>query len=130
MSTLLDTHTRYYGDLSDCSCARAACGALQSGPDTPTAKCPVGHINWRGQSHAAYDCPALPADTDLSSLWILALADWDPAVGWTTVTALPFDRAFLARLRGGGTIWQMAEGASGPDAVAAWKARTEALRNL
>ncbi|MBP5896356.1 hypothetical protein [Streptomyces scabiei] len=129
MSTLLDTHTRYYGDLSGCSCARAACGAILSGPDTPTVKCPVGHINWRGQSHAAYDCPKLPAETDLSALWILVLTDWGPETGWKTATPHPFDRALLARLRGSGTIWQVAEGATGPDAVAAWRAHFEALRS-
>ncbi|MDX3672756.1 hypothetical protein [Streptomyces europaeiscabiei] len=129
MSTLLDTHTRYYGLPDDCLCARAACGALASGPDTPTVKCPVGHINWCGQSHAAYDCPALPADADLSSLWIVVLTDWDPAVGWTTATPYPFGRVLLARLRRGRSIWEMAEGASGPEAVDAWKSRVEAMRN-
>ncbi|MEW2302023.1 hypothetical protein AB0958_18955 [Streptomyces sp. NPDC006655] len=127
MSTLIDIHTQY-GRMPDCACVRAACGGIQSGPDTVSAPCPVDHINWCGRSHVGYDCPALPADTDLSTLWVLVLSGWSATEGWSTISPHRFDRTLISRLRREGVTFDVAEGPGWPEAIAGWRERLSVLR--
>ncbi|MEU1592721.1 hypothetical protein ABZ468_07640 [Streptomyces sp. NPDC005708] len=107
-----------------CTCPRAACGAAESGPGIP-AGC-TAHGTIRAQHHHAFDCPALPADTDLTRLWIL-VTKWTEN-GPVLLRAYTFDRVFLADLRGSSTLWAVSEGDTAEAAAEAWRARVDEMR--
>jgi hypothetical protein len=124
-TTLIDLHTVDLGGTPEgCTCPRAACGATVSGPKiTPVC---TAHAHLRTESHPAYDCPALPADTDLSRLWIV-LVKWT-ADGPVPLRAFAFDRVMLADLRGTDALWDVTEADGPEDAITVWQARVDAMR--
>ncbi|GAA2439285.1 hypothetical protein [Streptomyces glaucus] len=118
-------HARTGGQPQGCTCPRAACGGAEQGPGVPFAGCQAhGAITTR--THRAFDCPALPADADLSRLYIL-VTKWTTG-GPVMLRAFPFDRVLLADLRGSSALWDVSEGDTAEDAVRAWQARVDEMR--
>lgn len=101
-----------------CTCLRAECGAAESGPGIPPSGCGAhGAITVR--HHRAVDCPALPADADLSALWLI-VSTW-AGLGPRVERVLPYTRAALAELRAAGALWDLATGESPAAAVQQWQ---------
>ncbi|QOV40223.1 hypothetical protein IM697_18550 [Streptomyces ferrugineus] len=113
------------GQPQGCTCPRAACGGAEQGPGVPFAGCQA-HGAITRLSHRAFDCPALPADADVSRLYILVTKWTDD--GPALLRAYSFDRVLLADLRGGSTLWDVSEGDSAEDAARAWQARVDEMR--
>ncbi|MFJ4988827.1 hypothetical protein ACIP9H_34125 [Streptomyces sp. NPDC088732] len=109
---------------ASCSCQRAACGAAESGPGIPPG-C-GGHAHITTQRHMAIDCPALPADTDLSRLHIV-ITEWT-SDGPVVSEVRPYNRAAVRELRQGHALWSLALGDNGDDAARAWRAEVEEMR--
>ncbi|MGW8387179.1 hypothetical protein ACWGMW_28930 [Streptomyces albidoflavus] len=125
---LLAIHTVFVDTqaAATCTCPRAACGCAASGPGIPATDCPAPHGAITTRMHQAIDCPALPADTDLSALWIVTVM-WT-ATGPYPAAVTPFDRGLLAELRRAASLWELSEGATAQKARDAWQTRTEASR--
>ncbi|MEU6462209.1 hypothetical protein [Streptomyces sp. NPDC046976] len=121
----LHVHAASGGQPKGCTCQRAACGGAEQGPGAQTAGC-TAHGVITTQSHRAFDCPVLPADTDLSRLW-LVVTRWT-ADGPALLRANRFDRVLLADLRGSAALWDVAEGDTAEDAARSWQARVDAMR--
>ncbi|MGW2550043.1 hypothetical protein [Streptomyces sp. NPDC001635] len=121
----IHTHDATGGQPASCACRRAACGGAESGPGIPASGC-TAHGDLIARHHHAFDCPALPADTDLSRLWII-VTKWT-ADGPVPLRVDAFDRVFLSDLRGSSNLWDVAEGDTAEDAVSAWKARVDEMR--
>lgn len=126
-TNLLATHIHAVtgGQPQGCTCPRSVCGGAEQGPGVPFAGCQA-HGAITRQTHRAFDCPALPADADLSRLHIL-VTKWTDN-GPVLLRAYPFDRVFLADLRGSSTLWDVSEGDTAEDAARAWQTRVDEMR--
>ncbi|MDH6629384.1 hypothetical protein M2271_007220 [Streptomyces sp. LBL] len=120
----MHTHVATGGQPEGCTCPRSACGGSESGPGVLN-DC-TAHGTIAITHHHAFDCPALPADTDLSRLWLL-VTKWTET-GPAILRAYQFDRVFLADLRGSSTLWDVAEGNTAEDASRAWQDHIDAMR--
>ncbi|MFG2986176.1 hypothetical protein ACGFYQ_33830 [Streptomyces sp. NPDC048258] len=117
---LLARHSHTVGSLqppATCTCLRAACGAAESGPGITPSGCTAHH--GLQSSHMAIDCPALPADTDLSRLWIL-VTRWT-SDGPVIDSVAPYDRARIRALRQGHALWDLSLGDDPEAAARAWQ---------
>ncbi|WP_409473547.1 hypothetical protein [Streptomyces sp. HC307] len=126
---LLAIHTHVAdtgGQPAGCTCPRSACGGTESGPGVLASGCTANHGTITITHHRAFDCPALPADTDLSRLWIL-VTKWT-ADGPVMLRAYQFDRVLLADLRGSSALWDVSEGGTAEDAARAWQDHIDAMR--
>jgi hypothetical protein len=125
---LLAIHTHQvvgYAPLPGCTCLRAACGAAESGPGVLPSDC-TAHGQVAAARHRAVDCPALPADTDLSALWII-VTRWT-STGPVLHNVVPYDRATHREMRGTAAMWDLATGATADEAAQQWQDRLDAMR--
>ncbi|MGY1502976.1 hypothetical protein ACW4TU_41480 [Streptomyces sp. QTS52] len=125
---LLAMHTHAAGtggQPKGCKCPRAACGGAESGPGIPWADC-TAHGTITIRHHRAFDCPQLPADTDLSRLW-LVVSTWTDD-GPLLDHAAPFTRNRLRELRANSAMWDASLGDTLDDAVRTWQDRIDAMR--
>lgn len=126
---LLAIHTHIAdtgGQPAGCTCLRSACGGTESGPGMPASGCTANHGTITITHHRAFDCPALPAGTDLSRLWIINTI-WTDG-GPVLTGAHAFDRALVASLRGSAVLWDVSEGDTAEDAARAWQEGIDAMR--
>jgi hypothetical protein len=106
-----------------CICPRALCGGSASGPGIQAGCQAHGAIT--RTFHHAYDCPQLPADADLSRLWIV-VTKWT-ADGPVVIDTIAFDRDRLESMTGTNALWDVSEGDNAEDAVRAWQDRIDAM---
>ncbi|WP_326724711.1 hypothetical protein OHT59_40585 [Streptomyces sp. NBC_00243] len=126
---LLAIHTHLAalgGQPVGCMCPTSACGGSESGPGIPASGCTAAHGTITIRHHRAFDCPQLPADIDLSRLW-LVVSIWTDD-GPLLDHAVPFTRTRLQELRASSALWDVSEGDTLDDAVRAWQDRIDAMR--
>ena len=112
------------GVPNSCTCQRAACGAAESGPGIPSGG--GRHTGIATESHLAVDCPALPADTDLSRLHIVISER--TADGPVTTAVIPYTRDADREVRQGDAPWDLALGDDPDDAARQWAAYVDEMR--
>ncbi|MFM9629783.1 MULTISPECIES: hypothetical protein [Streptomyces] len=124
--SLIAMHVHAYtgGQPEGCTCPPTACGGAEQGPGIRTGCQAHGAIT--AVHHHAFDCPRLPADTDLSRLW-LVITKWT-ADGPVIDRVDCFDRLVLANLRARNILWDVSEGDTADDAAHAWQDYIDAMR--
>ncbi|MFJ1552777.1 hypothetical protein [Streptomyces mirabilis] len=122
----IHTHLATGGQPDGCKCPRSACGGSESGPGIPASGCTAAHGTITIEHHHAFDCPQLPADTDLTRLW-LVVSIWTDE-GPLLDHVAPFSRARLLGLRRDSALWDVTEGDTLDDAVRGWQDRIDAMR--
>lgn len=122
----MHVHILTGGQPEGCTCPRALCGGAEQGPNIRTDCKAPAHGTITMTSHHAFECAQLPADTDMSRLWLVT-TKWT-ANGPVLDRAARFDRSLLASLRASNTLWDVSEGDTPEEAAHAWQAHMDAMR--
>ncbi|QDN54090.1 hypothetical protein [Streptomyces sp. S1D4-20] len=116
----IHTHTPDGSNSHTSACPRAACGAAETTHGSRPTHC-TAHGSITVQHHRAIDCPELPADADLSRLWLIT-PTWS-ATGPIAGNPQPFSRSSLDELRRAHALWDLALGDTAEEAMNTWKTR-------